>query len=141
MSIIIKKESDSISWQAVTELLNGFGLTDFTPQQTQFAFDNSRIVVFILDEGELIGCGRALSDGISQAAIYNIAVKEVYHHQGIGQLIISAILEEVSSCNVILYTHPLTVGWYEQQGFTKMKTGLARYHPEHLDKLREMSFI
>ncbi|MNC61294.1 Acetyltransferase (GNAT) family protein [compost metagenome] len=89
----------------------------------------------------MIGCGRALSDGISQAAVYNIAVDEAYHHQGLGKKIIALILEETADCSVVLYTHPDTISWYEEQGFRRMKTGLALYHPDRISELTGMGFI
>lgn len=141
MTYTFQKNSNHIDWTQVTNLLNGFGLTDFTPAQTKIAFENSAVNVFVLDGDKVIGCGRALSDGISQAAIYNIAVDESYHHHGLGKQIISLILEETSTCNVVLYTHPDTVSWYAEQGFRKMKTGMAMYHPSHIEALIKMDFI
>lgn len=141
MAYTFQKHRENIDWVQVTNILNGFGLTDFTPEQTRTAFENSAVNVFILDGSKVIGCGRALSDGISQAAIYNIAVEESYHHQGLGKKLISLILEETSSCNVVLYTHPNTVSWYEGQGFRKMKTGMSLYHPSSIEELIRMDFI
>ncbi|WP_309242069.1 GNAT family N-acetyltransferase [Paenibacillus sp. S150] len=113
---------------------SGFGLTDFTPAQTEKAFENSAVNVFVLDGNNIIGCGRALSDGVSQAAVYNIAVDEAYHHQGLGKKVTALILEETADCNAVLYTHPDTVSWYEEQGFRRMKTGLALYHPDRISE-------
>jgi ribosomal protein S18 acetylase RimI-like enzyme len=141
MTYTYRKDRSNIDWIQVTGLLNGFGLTDFTPAQTQQAFENSAVNVFILDGDRLIGCGRALSDGISQAAVYNIAVDRAYHHQGLGKKIIALILEEVADCNVVLYTHPDTITWYEEQGFRRMKTGLALYHPDRITEIARMGFI
>lgn len=141
MTYTYRKDRTNIDWTQVTVLLNGFGLTDFTPAQTETAFNNSAVNVFILDGDKIIGCGRALSDGISQAAIYNIAVDEAYHHQGLGKKLIALILEETADCNVVLYTHPDTVSWYEEQGFRRMKTGLARYHPDKITAIARMGFI
>ncbi|MBY0011856.1 GNAT family N-acetyltransferase [Paenibacillus typhae] len=141
MTYTYRKDRTNIDWTRVTGLLNGFGLTDFTPAQTERAFVNSAVNVFVFDGDTIIGCGRALSDGISQAAVYNIAVDGAYHHQGLGKKIIALILEETAGCNVVLYTHPDTVSWYEEQGFRRMKTGLALYHPDRISKLAEMGFI
>ncbi|WP_040952444.1 GNAT family N-acetyltransferase [Gorillibacterium massiliense] len=141
MAYTFQKNRENIDWKQVTDLLNGFGLTDFSPEQTRTAFENSAVNVFVLDGDTVIGCGRALSDGISQAAIYNIAVNANYHNQGLGRKIISLILEETASCNVVLYTHPDTIAWYEKQGFRRMKTGMAIYHPSHIEDLIRMEFI
>jgi ribosomal protein S18 acetylase RimI-like enzyme len=141
MTYTYRKDRSNIDWIQVTGLLNGFGLTDFTPAQTQQAFENSAVNVFILDGDRLIGCGRALSDGISQAAVYNIAVDEAYQGQGLGKKLIALILKETADCNVVLYTHPDTVSWYEEQGFRRMKTGLAPYHLDRIAEIARMGFI
>ncbi|MEK3901512.1 MULTISPECIES: GNAT family N-acetyltransferase [unclassified Paenibacillus] len=141
MTYTYRKDRNNIDWTQVTSLLNGFGLTNWLPSQTERAFQNSAVNVFILNGDKLIGCGRALSDGISQAAIYNIAVDEAYHGQGLGKKLIALILEETAGCNVILYTHPDTVSWYEQQSFRRMKTGLVLYHPDKVMAMERMEFI
>lgn len=141
MTYTYRKDRNNIDWTQVTDLLNGFGLTDFTPAQAEKAFENSAVNVFVLDGDKVIGCGRALSDGVSQAAIYNIAVDEAYHHQGLGKRIIALILEETANCNIVLYTHPDTISWYEEQGFRRMKTGLALYHHNRISELMGMGFI
>ena len=90
-------------------------------------FENSYAVVFLLSDGKVIGVGRAISDGISQAAIYNIAVRDEYRGKGLGKVIVDELLKQVAGCNVILYTHPKHLGLYEHWGFSKMKTGYALY--------------
>ena len=48
---------------------------------------------------------------------------------------------QVKQCNIILYTHPNTVGLYENLGFRKMKTGMSMYQKDHLEELENMNFI
>jgi len=62
--------------------------------------------VFIFDSDQLIGFGRAISDGAYQAAIYDIVVLPEYQKQGIGRLIMERILQKISNCNTILYVNP-----------------------------------
>ena len=85
---------------------------------------------FIKDEDRLIGVGRALSDGICQGAIYNIAVRDEYRGKGIGKLIVDQILSRLSGCNVVLYTHPKHIGLYEHWGFRRMHTSYAKFPQE-----------
>ena len=58
---------------------------------------------------------------------------EKYHGKGLGREIINQLIEQVKQCNIILYTHPNTVDFYEKLGFLKMKTGMAMY-----DKLNRL---
>ena len=75
--------------------------------------------------------------------MYNIAVNEDYHGQGIGRRIIETLLEQVKGCTVTLYTHPRSVALYEKFGFRRLKTGLTRFaDPDHsLDYLESTGFI
>jgi ribosomal protein S18 acetylase RimI-like enzyme len=76
-------------------------------------------------DDQLVGFGRAISDGAYQAAIYDCAVSEAYQGRGLGKLIIKELLAKIPGCNVILYATPGKEGFYEKLGFRKMKTGLA----------------
>lgn len=132
---------DGIDWTRVSELLSHFGLSDLDDETQRKVFQNSYAVVFVYQEEKLIGFGRAISDGICQAAIYNIALDEEYHGKGLGKEIINRLIEQVSECNIILYTHPDTVRYYEHLGFRRMKTGMAMYHKDKIEELEKMNFI
>ncbi|MHA7964277.1 GNAT family N-acetyltransferase [Paenibacillus sp. CAU 1782] len=136
---LIRNDCKDREWDRVAELMQYFGLSAAPPETHRQTFENSYAVTFIYDGESLIGFGRALSDGVSQAAIYNIAVDERYHGKGLGRLIIENLLTFVGHCNVVLYTHPDTVDFYRRLGFKSMKTGLALYRNEPL--LKEMGFI
>ncbi len=81
MSVEIRTTKDNISWESVEGLLSYFGLSQLDTDTQRQVFLNSYAVAFAYDGERLIGCGRALSDGICQAAIYNIAVNEEYQGQ------------------------------------------------------------
>lgn len=141
MSYKIQKTTESINWSKVAEMLSHFGLSNLDAETQQKVFERSYAVVFLFDNENLIGFGRAISDGICQAAIYNVALDERYHGKGLGRKIINEIIEQVKQCNIILYTHPKTIEFYEKLGFLKMKTGMAMYKEDHLEELKKMSFI
>lgn len=136
-----KTTTDSVDWSRVSEILSHFGLSQLNAATQEKVFQNSYAVVFVYDQEKLIGCGRALSDGVCQAAIYNIALDETYHGQGLGKEIINRLVDQVRQCNIILYTHPNTVSLYEHLGFRRMKTGMAMYREDHLEELEKMDFI
>ncbi|WP_415469017.1 GNAT family N-acetyltransferase [Clostridium saccharoperbutylacetonicum] len=138
---MIQKTTENINWLKVSELLSYFGLSDLDAETQQKVFERSYAVVFLFDDEELIGFGRAISDGICKAAIYNIALDERYQGKGLGKKIIDELIEQVKQCNIILYTHPKTIEFYEKLGFSKMKTGMAMYKKDHLEELKNMGFI
>ncbi|MBN7771750.1 GNAT family N-acetyltransferase [Clostridium aminobutyricum] len=141
MAYRFQKNTESVDWNIVSELLYHFRLNNLDADTQKKVFENSYAVIFVFDDDKLIGFGRALSDGICQAAIYNIALNEAYHGKGLGKAIINELVEQVKGCNIILYTHPNSIGLYEHLGFRRMKTGMALYQPRHLLKLEEMGFI
>jgi len=141
MTYRVQKTTENINWTRVADLLAYFGLSEFDAETQQKVFEQSYAVVFIFDKEQVVGFGRAISDGICQAALYNIALDEKYHGKGLGKEIINQLIMQVKQCNIILYTHPNTVGLYENLGFRKMKTGMAMYQKDHLEELENMNFI
>lgn len=141
MSFRFQTNTESLDWNTVSSLLSHFGLSHLDAETQQKVFENSYAVVFVFDEDRLIGFGRAISDGICQAAIYNIALDKAYHGNGLGRKIIHALVQQVSHCHIILYTHPNTISLYEHLGFRRMKTGMAMYRQEEIHHMEEMNFI
>ena len=118
---------EDIDFDEVSALLKYYGLSDLNSDTQRQVFQNSYVTIFIKDNGNLVGVGRAISDGICQAAVYNIAVRDEYRGKGIGKLILDEILSRLKGCNVVLYTHPKHLGLYEHWGFRKMKTSYAKF--------------
>jgi predicted GNAT family acetyltransferase len=127
MELEIQLDCADVNWQFVAETLKRVGMAYSEPAAHQKSFENSQVTVFILREGQLIGFGRAISDGVFQAAIYDVAVIPEYQAQGIGALIIKTIMDKLSSCNFILYASPGKEEFYQTLGFRKMKTGMALF--------------
>lgn len=123
--ITYKTTKESINWQEVSDVLRRSGLSDHTPEEQETIFTNSYAVVFVYHKNQIIGVGRALSDGVCQAAVYNIALEEEYQGSGIGRKLIGLLLDQVKGQNVILYTHPRTVALYEKMGFRRSKTAMC----------------
>jgi ribosomal protein S18 acetylase RimI-like enzyme len=71
----------------------GIGST-FT-RNDEKAFSNSFVTVFIYEANSLIAVGRAISDGVYQAAIYDIAVLPSYPGRKIGKLVLEEIHKEL----------------------------------------------
>jgi len=109
MTYRVQKTTENINWTRVADLLAHFGLSEFDAETQQKVFEQSYAVVFIFDKEQVVGFGRAISDGICQAALYNIALDEKYHGKGLGKEIINQLIMQVKQCNIILYTHPCII--------------------------------
>lgn len=143
MKYYIKTSKEDIDYQAVSDILGYYGMSSLNAEMQEKVFKNSYAVSFLYDEERLIGCARALSDGVSEAALYNIALKEEYHGKQLGRMLIESIIEQVKNCNIILYTHPQTIAMYEKFGFRRQKTGMAIYHgtAEDMIRMEKVGFI
>lgn len=126
----IETDVDKVDFQEVAHVLHSAGLASNSDVgETETAFRNSDITIFIKDGERVIGVGRALTDFVSQGTIYNIAVDADYQGQHVGHTIITTLLDKLKGINIILYTHPQTLTLYEKYGFRRNKTAFA--HFEH----------
>lgn len=136
MSLTITHDLLNVNWDLVPEILNEVGMGYFDAKVHKKAFENSYTVVFIYDDHELIGFGRAISDGAYQAGIYDVAVIPEYQGKGIGKMIIEHIIASIPQCNFILYAAIGKERFYESLGFKKMKTGMALFKNAELMKIK-----
>jgi len=97
------------------------------PDVHRRAFEASHTAVFVYHATQLIGFGRAISDGAYQAAVYDVAVVPEFQEKGIGTVIMKKVLERLSGCNIILYAAPGKEEFYRKMGLRKMKTGMALF--------------
>lgn len=143
MSLSIKTSKEHVDYQAVADILKRAGLSNYDAETEKKIFENSYAVAFVYDDDKVVGCGRALSDGVCQAAIYNIALDEAYRGSQWGRAIIESLLEQVKGCTVILYTHPQTLAMYEKFGFRRQKTGFVIFNKseEELKWMEEEGFL
>jgi ribosomal protein S18 acetylase RimI-like enzyme len=127
MDVDIKQDCTEVDWKAVSKTLKSVGMAHHQPDVHKQAFEASYTTVFVYHAGNLIGFGRAISDGAYQAAVYDCAVVEEFQGKGIGNIIMKNILSQLSHCNIILYASPGKEGFYQKHGFKKMKTGMAHF--------------
>ncbi|ALB47116.1 hypothetical protein CBE01nite_03090 [Clostridium beijerinckii] len=125
MDLKLQYNCSNIDWEEVSSILEKVGMSHYEGEIHKKAFENSYAAVFAFDNDKLIGFGRAISDGVYQSAIYDIAVLPEYQGKSIGSKIVNKILECVPTCNAILYASPGKEKFYEKLNFKKMKTGMA----------------
>lgn len=126
MEINLSADIDSISWKELACLFEAAPLgKKRDPEKLEIAFRNSLLKVFAFHGTTLVGAGRALSDGVWRAAIYDVAVLPEYQGKRIGSLIIRYLVESAKVDVVMLYAAPGKTEFYEQFGFRKMTTAMA----------------
>lgn len=139
----IKTSTENVDWEAVAKLLNGAGLSDFNAETQEKIFRNSYAVAFAYDGETFIGCARAISDGICQAAIFNVAVAETHRGRGTARTLVNSLLARLQGCVVTLYTHPSILGLYEKLGFRRQKTAFMAFTAgaAHQDLMEREGFL
>lgn len=124
---VVLNDLARVDWDEVAATLERVGMAHHAPEAHRRAFEASHTTVFVYDGERLAGFGRAISDGVYQAAIYDVAVQPEQQGKGLGRLIVQRILENLPGCGVILYASPGKEDFYRKLGFRLMKTGMALF--------------
>jgi len=127
MKLRFQHDCTGIDWEIVPEILNTVGMSFHDSDIHRRTFLASSAVVFVFDDQQLVGFGRAISDGFIQAAIYDVAVLPSHQGNGIGKHIIEKLVASLPGCNFILYAAPGKETFYEKLNFRRMKTAMALF--------------
>ncbi|MCE4964806.1 N-acetyltransferase [Staphylococcus haemolyticus] len=96
-------------------------------------FRNSTHVVFAIYDNKVIGFARALSDGVFNAAIYDLVVNKDFQNNQIGMHMLKHILKEIGSLSCIHLISTIdNLEFYQKAGFKKLKTGMVIYQDKRL---------
>ena len=101
--------------------------SDFADSERSVArlVDGSHCFVVARDEGVIVGMGRAISDGVSDAYLQDITVRPDYRGRGVGRGIVQRLLEKLKEDSigwVALIAEGEATHLYEKEGFVKMKS-------------------
>lgn len=87
----------------------------------------SHCFVIAVEEEEVVGMGRAISDGISDAYIQDVTVRSDRRRQGIGRSILRTMLDRLNADGlrwIGLIAEPGSSNLYRQAGFREMPGSL-----------------
>ncbi|RMA90793.1 GNAT family N-acetyltransferase [Priestia megaterium] len=128
MKISLSNSIENVEWSRMKEIYHSVGWTNHNEEKIKKVFQSSNVVAIAYDEDNIAGFGRALSDGVFNAAIYDVVVDEQYQNKGIGQKVIKNLLAQLDDISCVhLVSTSGTEDFYKKAGFQKMKTGMARY--------------
>ena len=84
----------------------------------------SQAVVSLWEKGMLVGFGRASSDGIYRAVLWDVVIDKEHQGQGNGKLLLEALLEHPALLGVerVYLMTTNQAGFYEQLGFDVIKS-------------------
>ncbi len=105
-----------------------------SPKFIRDVIQGSFAYLIVLDNSRLIGMGRIISDGKSDAYIQDVVVTRKYRGQGIGKAIVLKLIEHLKKSGIDwigLISQPGTSHFYEKIGFEILQD----YHPMKLKKI------
>ncbi|AAU17729.1 GNAT family N-acetyltransferase [Bacillus cereus] len=80
------------------------------------------IAIGVWKENELIGFARVVSDGVFRAYIEDVVVHESVRNKGIGEKMLTMLLEEISYIDIVsLFCGEKLITFYGQQQFQATK--------------------
>lgn len=136
MDIIYIYENEfKISYvDGIRKVYESVGWIGHNNEKIEEIYKASTHVVLVKNDDEIIAVARALSDGVFNAAIYDVVVKEKHQGQGIAKRILEEFLNEFDSLSCIhLISTTENVEFYRKLGFKKLKTGMAIYRSLKLE--------
>jgi ribosomal protein S18 acetylase RimI-like enzyme len=119
----------------IKEVYHSVGWFQHTNDVISKLFYRSDVVSLAVFDGRIIGVGRALTDGVFNASIYDVVVHLDYQRNGIASIIMKDLLEQLKDISCILLIS--TTGnepFYRKHGMKNVKTGMARYLNPALEK-------
>ena len=72
---------------------NAFWAKDRTMNDLRKCLINSDVIISIWSNNEIVGFGRALSDGVNRGVLWDIVIDQNHQGRGYGKMIIKNILE------------------------------------------------
>lgn len=100
---------------------------DESPQLIPRLIKGSHCFVAAFEGEEIVGMGRVISDGVSDAYIQDMAVRHDRRHRGIGRKILQALLRQLHDDGIRwigLIAEPGSYNLYRQAGFREMTGAL-----------------
>jgi ribosomal protein S18 acetylase RimI-like enzyme len=138
-NLSIKNDCAQMDWDELAALFQAVGWIGHTKEKLKPAFLASQYISLAYIDDRLVGCGRAISDWIFYATIYDVVVHPNFQRQGIGKAIMTDLLHQLKEIPVVQLT--ATTGnepFYYKLGLRKHKTAMARalrpgYAEEYLE--------
>ena len=128
MDLKIHSDFSKVSLDEMKEIYASVGWTKHTKEIIITVFEASNVSAFVTVNGRIVGFGRAMTDGVFNAAIYDVLVHPEFQKQGIARQIMEYLLAKLSNISCVhLISTTGNAGFYKKLGFKSTKTGMARY--------------
>jgi aralkylamine N-acetyltransferase len=131
MKISLTDDASEIDWGKLAVVFQKAPLGARDPVKLCETFTNSTVRCFVWHGKKLIGAGRAITDGVAYAAIFDVVLLPEHQGKGIGKQIMLSLAERSKAANIILHAVPGKEEFYRKLGYRKMKTAMGKFaNPE-----------
>jgi len=128
MNVQIHSDFSKVNLDELKEIYTSVGWTKHTREIIKQVFEASNVTAFATLNGRIVGFGRAMTDGVFNAAIYDVIVHPEFQKQGIAKKIMGFLLDKLSNVSCVhLISTTGNEGFYRELGLKKLKTGMGRY--------------
>ena len=125
MTLEYTNQHARINWsQLRQDLINDDFHNGRSTAQLQSSFENSQIVVYVMDEGRCIATARALSDNICNCYVVDVWTRTSHRNQRIASEMMNRIIDSVPGQHIYLQTDD-AVPFYKKLGFEPQPEGLS----------------
>src|SRR3954468_11567242 len=97
MNLRIHSDFSKVNLDEMKEIYSSVGWTKHTKEIIRQVFEASNVVALVTVNGRIIGFGRAMTDGVFNAAIYDVIVHPEFQKQGIARQIMEYLLDKLSN--------------------------------------------
>ena len=128
MDIEIHSDFANANIDEIKDVYASVGWMKHTNEIIRQVFEASNVVALVKVNGRIIGIGRGMTDGVFNAAIYDVVVHRDFQRQGIARKIMEFLLDKLSNVSCVhLISTTGNEGFYRKFRLKKLKTGMARY--------------
>ncbi|MGE6753695.1 GNAT family N-acetyltransferase [Rossellomorea sp. NPDC071047] len=128
MDIEIHSDFANANIEEIKDVYASVGWMKHTNEIIRQVFEASNVVALVKVNGRIIGIGRGMTDGVFNAAIYDVVVHRDFQRQGIARKIMEFLLDKLSNVSCVhLISTTGNEEFYRKFRLKKLKTGMARY--------------
>ncbi|WP_374939779.1 GNAT family N-acetyltransferase [Bacillus sp. MCCB 382] len=128
MKVTIVNQFEEGQLHEIKDVYESVGWMKHSIEVISIIFQRSDVVSISVYDGRIVGVGRALTDGVFNATIYDVVVHRDYQRRGIASYIMRDLLEQLKNISCIqLISTTGNEAFYRKHGLKNLKTGMARY--------------
>jgi aralkylamine N-acetyltransferase len=106
MAIRLITGLESVNWHELAVVFERAPLGQHVAEILRQTFQNSSVRCFVYENSAIIGAGRALTDFINWAVIFDVVLVPEHQGFGHGRAIVQSLVEQSKARNVMLHSAP-----------------------------------